>query len=145
MANDLSAIPRQFAHQNIDLGGTNAFSRIQAALTDLSDYAAGQATDIFVAEAASKGKQLALSQRGNPQKLAPGVNRATSAFNNAYNEMTAGLLSTRLNELILNNLNTKSDPNTLGPRSIADLNALNNSTWLGFQSEIPKNMQADDM
>jgi len=143
MANDLSAIPRQFAHQNIDLGGTNAFSRIQAALTDLSDYAAGQATDIFVAEAASKGKQLALSQRGNPQKLAPGVNRATSAFNNAYNEMTAGLLSTRLNELILNNLNTKSDPNTLGPRSIADLNALNNSTWLGFQSEIPKNMQAD--
>ena len=143
MANDLSVIPRQFAPQNVDLGGTHAFSRIQSALTDLSDYAAGKASDLFAEDAAAKGKQLALSQQGNPQELKPGVNKATAAFNNAYNEMTAGLLSVRLNELIVNNLNTKSDPKTLGPRSIADLNALNNSTWLGFQSEIPKNMQAD--
>lgn len=143
MANDLNVIPRQFAPQNVDLGGTHAFSRIQSALTDLSDYAAGKASDLFAEDAAAKGKQLALSQQGNPQELKPGVNKATAAFNNAYNEMTAGLLSVRLNELIVNNLNTKSDPKTLGPRSIADLNALNNSTWLGFQSEIPKNMQAD--
>lgn len=146
MANDLTAIPRQFAPQNVDLGGTHAFSRIQSALTDLSDYTAGKASDLFAEDAAAKGKQLALSQQGNPQELKPGVNKATAAFNNAYNEMTAGLLSVRLNELIVNNLNTKSDPKNLkmsGPRAIAELNALNNSTWLGFQSEIPKNMQAD--
>ncbi len=143
MANDLKVIQRQIIPQAIDLGGSNAFSRIQGALTELADYTSGKAVEIFTEQAAQKGKELALEKRGIPQELKPGINAATSAYNNAYNEMTAGLLSVRLNELLGKNLSLKSDPSQLGPKSIGELNALNNATWLGFQSEIPKNMQAD--
>ena len=143
MANDLKVIPRNFIAQPMDLGGSHAFSRIQSALTELSDYASGKATELFTEQAAQKGKQLALEKKGIPQDLRPGINEATKAYNNAYNEMTAGILSTKLEGLLSANLAKKSNPATLGPGSVAELNALNNSTWLGFQSEIPKNMQTD--
>ena len=143
MANDLKVIQRQIIPQAIDLGGSNAFSRIQGALTELADYTSGKAVEIFTEQAAQKGKELALEKRGIPQDLTMGINAATKAYNNAYHEMTAGLLSVRLNELLGKNLSLKSDPKTLGKNSLGDLNALNNATWLGFQSEIPKSMQAD--
>jgi len=144
MANDLKVIPKQFITQPMDLGRTDAFSRLQSSLTQLSDYAAGEAGKIFLDEAKKKGEKKAFSNIGKPQKSAPGLTGATKAENEAYLSATSKLLSVNLNSLLTRNTEYVTENlEKLGQRALPKLAALNNATMEGFESQVPDELKHD--
>ena len=144
MANDLKVIPKKFVTQPMDLGRTDAFSRIQGSLNQLSDYAAGEASKIFLEEARKKGEAKAFSNIGNPQESAMGLTGATRAENEAYQSATSKLLSVRLNSLLTKNYQYVSENlETLGQTALPKLTSLNDATMQGFNAQVPKELKHD--
>ena len=91
MANEFKVNPRQHTSPQTDLPSTNVYGRLSAALGDISNTFGQIATGITVEEQALEGAKA--RQEGPREKLAPGLTKATQAFNKSFEQMDASLVT----------------------------------------------------
>jgi len=116
---ELKVLQRKFIENNISLPRNNTFAGLQDSLTSLSSLGTFAAEKIAVERATQQGLTDAQANQGSPKRLAPGLTKATVAYNNAYNNMETNLISLTTMALMDDDLRSQSEPGKLNSTSVA--------------------------
>lgn len=139
MTKELQTIQRQVIEQAASLPKTDVFGQQARGLFAIGQMGAMAAEQLAVEGAGVKGIEAASAEQGSPRKLAPGVTKATRAYNEAY-------LNTQTSLLANSNESQKLDamrqlqmrgikPNSVGEMS-AIFGAIDEGTLKGANPEI---------
>lgn len=119
MTKELQALQRQTIAQGVSLPQSTSFSGLATSFNALSTMGTFAAEKFAVGAAKQRGAADAFSNIGRPGKLAPGVTKATEAYNNAYNNVDITLTTLNGMKLLDDDLRSMSEPGKLNSNSVA--------------------------
>jgi hypothetical protein len=115
MANDFVVNPRQTRESALTLPKNDVYSKFSAAMGGLAEFAGNLAVNSAVEKAALQGAKERLE--GKEVKLAPGITKATAAYNEAYKKMDTNLNVLNGEKALALGLMEASKPENLSPDS----------------------------
>ena len=140
MTEQLQVLQRQAIQQAQKLPTTNAFANVGQAFTQLGQAGAFAAQKVAVAQAQKEGAEAAM--RGEKRDLAPGLTKATQAFNKAYNNIDASLVTMQVTQDMQKDLNELSQPGRLNSRSVAEFDKFAKNRIKGALEAVNPEVQA---
>ena len=124
MTKELQTIQRQVLEKSVSLEPNTAFSQLQGAFNKISGVGTFAAAQIAVGHAKSQGAEFALQTQGMPQKLAPGLTKATAAFNESFNNTSATAATLNASLLLERERLNLERPENISSNSLAQYNAI---------------------
>lgn len=143
MAKDIEKINREVFNQAVGITPSTAHASMTQVFNKVSEFAGNAATNLAIENATAKGTQLAMENRGKPQKLAPSIGAATKAYNNAYNNVTINLMGLEGKRLMNQTYLQETQPGRLGSGTFGRVEELNRSTIQGVLEQTPDHLKTD--
>lgn len=122
MAREILPIDRSVYTPSADIQASNVYSKLGEAVSSIGFMAAGLLADRAV-EASEQVGALHAEQGRAPEKLMPGITRATRAYNKGVTEAEARTLSLQGREMILGAYARMSDPSSFNSQTPAEFDA----------------------
>ena len=143
MTKELQSLQRQTIAQGMSLPQSTSFSGMATSFNALSNLGAFAAEKFSVGAAKQRGAADAFSNIGKPGRLAPGVTKATEAYNNAYNNVDITLTTLNGMKLLDDHLRSLSEPGKLNSNSVGVYDAFAKASIQGTLDGTTEQNKAD--
>lgn len=140
MTKELQSLQRQAIQQANKLPSSNAFGATGQAFSQLGQLGAFAAQKVAVSKAQQAGAEAAMS--GEKRDLMPGLTKATQAFNEAYNNVDASLVTMQVTQDMQKDLSALSQPGKLNSDSVAEFNEFAKNRIKGALEAVNPQVQA---